>query len=125
MEKKYFQVISHSDIHGIDTGETTFHFNQDGQIRHGHIIDEIGSGECVDAFEVDKGHKNGNEIHYVFDNGIIIVTNKKTGKVITELIARPAQIYRYWAGLNEPFPDEFQEIIRKAKIHVDKGCNFW
>lgn len=84
-----------------------------------------GEGRCVDAFIVDKGHPNGNEVHYILDNGVIVITNEHTGKVVTELIARPKQIYRYWNGLGEEFPKEYRGIIAVAGEHQKNGYNMW
>lgn len=55
-----------------------------------------GDGNVIDTFIVDKGHKNGLEKHCITDNGLIIVYNLKSEKLVTKLIARPQQIKRYY-----------------------------
>lgn len=123
---KPFRVLGHADIHGIDNaGEMTMHRTYGGWYRHRKIEEEIGEGRCVDAFIVDKEHPNGNEVHYILDNGVIVITNERTGKIVTELIARPRQIYRYWDGLGEEFPEEYKGIITLAGEHQKNGCNMW
>lgn len=124
--RKPFRVLSHADIHRFDeTSESTMHRSYAGWQRHQNIVYEIGSGKCVDAFIVDKEHPNGNEVHYILDNGVIVITNERTGKIVTELIARPRQIYRYWDGLGEDFPKEYRGIISKAREHQSNGYNEW
>ena len=64
---------------------------------------------CI--FIVDKGHKNGKEIHVITENGIINIYNQHSKKYITGLIARPAQLVRY--GVTIP-----ENVMEKARIHV-------
>ena len=69
---------------------------------------------CI--FTVDKGHKNGAEIHVITENAVICIYNQRSKKFITALIARPAQLERY--GVIIP---EF--VIRRAMVHVSMGYN--
>jgi len=66
---------------------------------------------------VDKGHKNGEEIHVIYNNGIIKVYNANTHKYITILIAREAQIERYNVKLTKT-------MRNKIKNHIAKGYNY-
>lgn len=59
---------------------TSEHYNQDRDWREYLISTVIGEGNIVDSFVVDKGHRNGPEIHSVTDTGIIIIYNKKIRK---------------------------------------------
>ena len=63
------------------------------QIAERLIIEE--SAKIAKIAVVDKGHENGNEIHIIYNNGIIKVYNARTHKFITVLIARVPQIERY------------------------------
>ena len=123
--RKYFRVVSKMQTVSGLNHTTTFHFNVHRDGRHNKIVETIGEGKCVAYFIVDKAHPNGNEIHCVYDNGIIVIYNERTKRLITELIARPAQIYRYWDGLNLEFPREYDSIISKARDHQSKGFNDW
>lgn len=105
------------------TLSTTLHYDADRTARHNKIMSIIGNGNYLASFVVDKGHKNGDEIHTIFDNGIILIQNLNTKLVITELIARPAQIRRYWEGKSEP--RYVYSICQKAKTHMEKGYNNW
>ena len=79
-----------------------------------------GDGEIIDSFIIDKGHKNGKEIHSVTNTGLIIITNFNTGKMITKLIARPNQIKRYYVD-NDKNPPKW--LLDLAKWHTLMGYN--
>lgn len=85
------------------------HYTIDRQARENIIKEFIGYGVKVDSFRVDKGHRNGAEIHEITSTGIINIYNERTHKLITKLIARPAQIKRYYTNTKAP-----KEIIEKA-----------
>ena len=63
------------------------------QVAERLIIEE--SAKVLKIAVVDKGHANGNEIHIIYNNGIVKVYNERTHKFITVLIARVPQIERY------------------------------
>lgn len=102
---------------------TTFHYDTERTERHNKILSVIGDGKYLASFVVDKAHPNGDEIHTLFDNGIILIQNKDSRLVITELIARPQQIRRYWEGKSEP--RYVYSICEKAREHQKKGYNLW
>lgn len=67
------------------------------------------------AFEVDKGHKNGTEIHVILEDSTIIILNTRTRKLITYLKPRVPQLKRY--GLkNMPFYI-FQNAIKNKLLN--------
>ena len=85
------------------------HYTQERQEREHLITNVIGKGKVVKRFKVDRGHKNGPEIHEISDTGIITIYNERTGKLVTRLIARPAQLKRYFAEGKTP-----KELLNKA-----------
>ena len=87
------------------------HYNDDRQLRE-TIIRAIGYGHTIKSKRVDRGHPNGPEIHKVSDTGIITIYNERTNRMVTRLIARPAQIARYFEK-NEIIPKETMELARK------------
>ena len=97
---------------------TSKHYTADRIIREQHIK-EIGYGTPVASFIVDRGHKNGPEIHEITSTGIINIYNERTKKLVTKLIARPGQIKRYFENGNAP-----QYLINKAKYNVALGYNY-
>ena len=93
------------------------HWRADRQ-RRSQIIAQIGMGQVVKEVTVDRDHKNGPEIHKITTTGLIVIYNKRTGIMITILIARPNQIRRYYAENEAP-----QEIINLAFEHMRAGYN--
>ena len=87
---------------------TSKHYRNDRQKRE-EVINMIGQGTPVATFIIDRGHKNGAELHEITDTGIINIYNQKTHKLITKLIARPGQIRRYYKEENAP-----KKLIEKA-----------
>lgn len=78
---------------------TSRHYAHDRRDRENRIR-LIGEGNTIKVAVVDKGHRNGPEIHMLSDTGIITILNQRTGKLITKLIARPGQIKRYYESEN-------------------------
>lgn len=84
------------------------------QVAERLIIEE--SAKVVKIAVVNKGHTNGNEIHVVYNNGIIKVYNARTRKFITVLIARVPQVERYKIKVTKTMQS-------KIKSHIAKGYN--
>ena len=78
-------------------------------------------GNPVRTFCCDRGHPNGPELHTITDTGIIIIRNERTNKLITTLIARPGQIYRYYAEEGESPPKFLMDLARQ---HQEAGYNY-
>ena len=76
---------------------TSRHYRRQRHKRE-KFIDEClgGDGKVVDSFIVDKGHIKGLERHDVTENGIIVIYNAETNKLVTKLVARSGQIQRYY-----------------------------
>lgn len=126
MVETYFNVLGlDKQVFNFGSIHETLHFSAERKERHLRIVNGIGSGKQVYSFIVDKGHMNGNEIHTIFDNGIIVIRNERTNLLITELIARPGQIRRYWEERNLALPIEIYRIIAIASEHQRKGYNQW
>lgn len=96
---------------------TSYHYTNERGDRE-YIVKSIGYGNIIDKFEVDKGHRNGPEIHEISDTGIITIYNKRTRKMITRLIARPGQIYRYYAQTGRKAP---KDVMKLAEQHAKLG----
>ena len=84
------------------------------QIAERLIIEE--SAKVVKIAVVNKGNKNGNEIHVILNNGIIKVYNARTHKFITVLIARVPQIERYKIKVT-------RTMRKKINLHIKNGYN--
>lgn len=97
----------------------TKHYTDDRRLREEVIQKIIGEGEEFQSFVVDRGHRNGPEIHTITTTGIIIIRNARTNKTVTKLIARPNQIRRYFNQITE----ETQKIIDIAFQHTQLKYN--
>lgn len=96
------------------------HYKENRCNRETLISEVIREGNVVDSFVVDRGHKDGPEIHFITDTGIIVIHNQISGKMVTKLIARPGQIRRYYLAEGREVPED---IVRIAKEHFKKGYN--
>ena len=86
------------------------HYDTKRRRRKKTIIELGGEGEILDTFLIDKGHRCGPELHALTTTGIIIIYNARTKKVITNLIARPAQIRRYYESSGRNPPNELMQL---------------
>lgn len=93
------------------------HWRKDRQTRS-RIIAQIGLGQIIKEVVVDRGHRNGPEVHKITTTGLVVICNQQTGIIVTVLIARPNQIRRYYVKDKAP-----QDIINLAIEHMKKGYN--
>ena len=89
------------------------HYTKDRQRREA-IIAQIGTGTVIKEVVVDRGHRNGPT-----DTALILVYNQRTGILVTKLIARPAQILRYYRE-DEPKPIK---VVELARVHARNKWN--
>lgn len=98
----------------------TMHYNNDKEVRRNTIEKYIGYGNDIFSAELDRGHKNGSEIHVVTDTAIIKIYNARTKKHVTDLIARPNQIKRVYNAKGQYAPRWLLEI---AFENQNRGFN--
>ena len=87
------------------------------QVAERLIIEE--SAKVVKIAIVNKGHKNGNEIHLVYNNGVVKVYNENTRKFITVLIARVPQIERYKVKITKTMRNKIKSHIKQGYNHIE------
>ena len=110
-----FQLIGYMD-NFTACGQTSHAVNRSKrlQVAERLIIEE--SAKVIKIAVVNKGHENGNEIHVIFNNGIIKVYNARTHKFITVLIARVPQVERYNVKITKT-------MRKKINLHIKQGYN--
>ena len=110
-----FQLIGYMETFTA-CGKTSHAVNRSKrlQIAERLIIEE--SAKVLKIAVVNKGHKNGNEIHIIYNNGVIKVYNEHTRKFITVLIARVPQVERYKIKVTKT-------MRNKIKSHIKQGYN--
>ena len=98
------------------SGQTSHAVNRSHrlQVAERLIIEE--SAKVVKIAVVNKGHKNGNEIHIVYNNGVVKIYNANSRKFITVLIARVPQIERYKVKIT-------RTMRKKINLHIKNGYN--
>ena len=84
------------------------------QVAERLIIEE--SAKVLKIAIVNKGHANGNEIHLVYNNGVVKIYNANSRKFITVLIARVPQIERYKVKVT-------RTMRKKITSHIKQGYN--
>ena len=87
------------------------------QVAERLIIEE--SAKVVKIAVVDKGHANGEEIHIIYNNGIVKVYNERTRKFITVLIARVPQIERYNVKVTKAMRKKIESHVKQGYNHIE------
>ena len=77
------------------------------------------SAKVLKIAVVNKGHKNGDEIHIIYNNGIVKVYNERTHKFITVLIARVPQIERYNVRVTKTMKHKIESHIANGYNHIE------
>ena len=97
-------------------GQTSHALNRSKrlQVAERLIIEE--SAKVLKIAVVNKGHANGEEIHVIFNNGVVKIYNEHTKKFITVLIARVPQIERYNIKVTKA-------MRKKINMHIKQGYN--
>ena len=110
-----FQLIGYMETFTAG-GNTSHAVNRSKRLQ---VAERLIIEECAKVVKiavVNKGHKNGNEIHMVYNNGIVKIYNQNTRKFITVLIAREPQIVRYKIKVT-------RTMRKKINLHIKQGYN--
>lgn len=110
-----FQVIGYIETFKA-CGNTSHAVNRSKrlQVAERLIIEE--SAKVCKIAVVNKGHASGNEVHIVYNNGIVKIYNANSRKFITVLIARVPQIERYKVKIT-------RTMRKKINLHIKNGYN--
>ena len=111
-----FQVIGYIKTF-TPSNNTTKHVlkrSKRAQVAERLIVSEHATVKAIAI--INKGHSNGNEVHVIYNNGVIKVYNAITRKLVTVLIARVPQVERYQIKVT-------QTMRKKINSHVANGYN--
>ena len=122
--KDFLSMIN--DSTGAALHEYTNHFLRDRPTKAKIFNEQVAARNPIisNAFLVNRGHENGPEIHFITNNGIVIVTNSLTNNIVTVLFPREDQIREYYEWIGE-IPSEKQisatQFFTKNKWHLLDG----
>ena len=113
-----FELIRYAD-NFTTCGNTSHALKRSKRLRVAErlIIEE--SAKVLKIAVVNKGHANGNEIHIIYNNGIIKVYNERTCKFITVLIARVPQVERYNVKVTKAMRKKINTHIKNGYNHIE------
>ena len=113
-----FQLIGYMETFTA-SGKTSHSVNRSKRLQ---IAERLIFEECAKVIKiavVNKGHENGNEIHVIFNNGIVKIYNANTRRFITVLIARVPQIERYKIKVTKTMRNKIKSHIKNGYNHIE------
>lgn len=110
-----FKIIGYMD-NFTTCGNTSHVVNRSKRLQVAQrLINEEGA-KVIKIAIVNRRHVDGNEVHVIYNNGIIKIYNANSRKFITVLIAREPQIKRYQIKITKT-------MRKKIDAHVAQGYN--
>ena len=97
-------------------GNTSHALNRSKRLQVAERLIFEESARVLKIAVVNKGHANGDEIHIVYNNGIVKIYNANSRRFITVLIARLPQVERYKIKVTKT-------MRNKIKSHIKQGYN--
>ena len=113
-----FELIGYAD-NFTPCGQTSHALKRSKRLRVAERLITEESAKVLKIAVVNKGHANGNEIHLVYNNGVVKVYNEHTKKFITVLIARVPQIERYNIRVTKTMKHKIESHIKQGYNHIE------
>ena len=113
-----FQLIGYMD-NFTACGKTSHAVNRSKRLQVAEQLIFEESAKVLKIAVVNKGHANGNEIHIIYNNGIVKVYNERTHKFITVLIARVPQVERYNIKVTKAMRKKIEKHVAKGYNHIE------
>ena len=113
-----FKLIGYAD-NFTPCGQTSHVAKRSKRLRVAERLITEESAKVLKIAVVDKGHANGNEIHIIYNNGIVKVYNEHTCKFITVLIARVPQVERYNIKVTKTMRSKIESHIANGYNHIE------
>lgn len=73
----------------------TQHWEEERKLKLLALWKILGKGEDYLRVYIDKGHRNGPEIHRCLTNGCVIVYNQNSDKIVTAMAKTPQELKKY------------------------------
>lgn len=99
---------------------------REDRVARFELVSKLDPNPTIDkAFIVDRGHRNGKEIHCVSEKGIIYILNlrkylKDYNSLVTVMIARPRQVTRLYEACDL---SASESIINTCRYNQQMGYN--
>lgn len=109
----------------LENVKMSYHAREDRKARF-ELVEKLDQKPIIDkAFIVDRGHRNGKEIHCVSKQGIIYVLNlrkylRNDNSLVTAMVARPRQVTRLYETCNLKASDS---IVNHCRHNQKLGYN--
>ena len=100
-------------------GQTSHALNRSKRLQIAERLIFEEHAKVLKIAVVDKGHTNGNEIHIIYNNGVIKVYNERTRKFITVLIARVPQVERYNVKVTKAMRKKIESHVKNGYNHIE------
>ena len=113
-----FELIGHMETF-TTCGQTSHVVKRSKRLQIAERLIIEDSAKVVKIAVVNKGHKNGNEIHIIYNNGVVKVYNEHTKKFITVLIERVPRIERYNIKVTKAMRSKIESHIAKGYNHIE------
>ena len=113
-----FQLIGYMEEFAT-CGNTSHALNRSKRLQIAERLIFEESARVLKIAVVNKGHANGNEVHIVYNNGVVKVYNEHTRKFITVLIARVPQIERYRVKVTKTMRNKIESHIKQGYNHIE------
>ena len=113
-----FKLIGYAD-NFTPCGQTSHVAKRSKRLQVAERLITEDSAKVLKIAVVNKGHKNGNEVHLVYNNGVVKIYNERTHKFITVLIARVPQIERYNIRVTKAMRKKINTHIKQGYNHIE------
>jgi len=99
---------------------TSKHYKKYRFKREKHIKKYMnGDGCIIEGFVIDRGDPRGAEVHSITENGVLLIHNYNTGKLVTKLILTERQLRKYYKDSEPP-----QYLIDLTRYHESLNYNW-
>lgn len=113
-----FELIGYAD-NFTPCGHTSHVANRSKRLQVAERLIYEESAKVLKIAVVNKGHKNGEEIHVIYNNGVVKIFNARTRKFITVLIARVPQIERCKIKVTKTMRNKIESHIANGYNHIE------
>ena len=100
-------------------GQTSHAVNRSKRLQIAERLIYEERAKVIKIAVVNKGHANGEEIHVIYNNGVVKVYNERTHRFITVLIARVPQIERYNVKVTKTMRSKIESHVKNGYNHIE------